>query len=78
MPPFIAMAIGSALGGHHQRSSVESEHLRTGGAAWPSSVSASPAVSIAVGTEVESARIASVILAGGAGTLYLAQNRSGR
>ena len=74
MLPFIAMAIGSALGGYLNDRLSRARSLRTGRCGVAVLGIGLAAVFIAVGTEVESARIASVILAGGAGTLYLAQS----
>ena len=74
MLPFIAMAIGSALGGYLNDRLSRARSLRTGRCGVAVVGIGLAAVFIAVGTEVESARIASVILAGGAGTLYLAQS----
>ena len=74
MLPFIAMAIGSALGGYLNDRLSRARSLRTGRCGVAIVGIGLAAVFIAVGTEVESARIASVILAGGAGTLYLAQS----
>lgn len=74
MLPFIAMAVGSALGGYLNDRLSRARSLRTGRCGVAGVGIGLAAVFIAVGTEVESARIASVILAGGAGTLYLAQS----
>jgi ACS family glucarate transporter-like MFS transporter len=74
MLPFIAMAIGSALGGFlNDRLSV-ARGPRLGRCGVAVAGMGLAAVFIAVGTGVESARVASLILAGGAGTLYLAQS----
>lgn len=74
MLPFIAMAIGSGLGGYLNDRLSRARGLRTGRCAVAAVGLGLAAIFIAVGTGVESARIASVILAGGAGTLYLAQS----
>ena len=74
MLPFIAMAIGSVLGGFLNDRLSRVRSLRTGRCGVAALGIGLAAVFIAVGTAVESARIASVILAGGAGTLYLAQS----
>lgn len=74
MLPFIAMSIGSVLGG------LISDYLtklhgkrvgRCGVAVFGISLCA---VFIALGTQVASAQLASLVLAGGAGALYLAQS----
>jgi ACS family glucarate transporter-like MFS transporter len=74
MLPFIAMAIGSGLGGYLNDRLSRVRSFRTGRCGVAAVGIGLAAVFIAVGTGVESARIASVILAGGAGTLYLAQS----
>ena len=74
MLPFIAMAIGSALGGFLNDRLSRVRGLRTGRCGVAAVGIGLAAVFIAVGTAVESAQLASVILAGGAGTLYLAQS----
>lgn len=74
MLPFIAMAIGSALGGFLNDRLSRVRSLRTGRCTVAAVGIGLAAVFIAVGTGVESAQLASVILAGGAGTLYLAQS----
>lgn len=74
MLPFIAMAIGSALGGYLNDRLSRVRSLRTGRCTVAVVGIGLAAVFIAVGTGVESAQLASVILAGGAGTLYLAQS----
>jgi len=74
MLPFIAMSVGSVVGG------VISDHLaktygkrvgRCGIAVFGIGLCA---VFIALGTQVASAQLASLVLAGGAGALYLAQS----
>ncbi|NUP71675.1 MAG: MFS transporter [Gemmatimonadaceae bacterium] len=74
MLPFVAMAIGSMLGGvlNDRLSSARGRRMGRCGVAVAGIGLA--AVFIAAGTMVESARVASVILAGGAGSLYLAQS----
>jgi ACS family glucarate transporter-like MFS transporter len=74
MLPFIAMAIGSVLGGFLNDRLSKVRGLRTGRCGVAAVGIGLAAAFIAVGTGVESARIASIILAGGAGTLYLAQS----
>jgi Sugar phosphate permease len=72
--PFIAMAIGSMLGGV-LNDRVTRLHGRRAGRCGVAVVGIALAGAfIAAGTLVDSARVASVILAGGAGSLYLAQS----
>ncbi len=74
MLPFVAMAIGSILGGVLNDRLVRARGLRMGRCGVAVAGIGLAALFIAAGTMVDSARIASVILAGGAGTLYLAQS----
>lgn len=74
MLPPLAMAVCSVLGGL-----VSDRLTRWKGARWGRCVLASGVILIAagflaLGSQVESARLASVVLAGGAGALYLAQS----
>ena len=74
MLPFIAMAIGSLFGGF-LNDRLSTRYGRRVGRCGVAAVGIGlAAVFIALGTQVESARIASIILAGGAGSLYLAQS----
>ncbi|MEP6691944.1 MAG: MFS transporter [Gemmatimonadaceae bacterium] len=74
MLPFIAMAIGSGAGGVIN-DRLSTRYGRRVGRCGVAAVGIGlAAVFIALGTQVESARLASIILAGGAGTLYLAQS----
>ncbi|MFN8573897.1 MAG: MFS transporter [Gemmatimonadaceae bacterium] len=74
MLPFIAMAIGSAAGGFLNDRLTKRHGLRSGRCGVAVVGMGLAAVFIAAGTRVASAELASVILAGGAGTLYLAQS----
>ena len=74
MLPFIAMAIGSMVGGVLNDRVTRVHGRRAGRCGVAFFGIALAAVFIATGTLVDSARIASVILAGGAGSLYLAQS----
>ena len=74
MLPLAAMAAGSSLGG------LTSDHLtrrygkRVGRCLVASASTFVAAVFVGLGTHVSDARLASVVLAGGAGALYLAQS----
>ena len=74
MLPFLAMAIGSGLGGFISDRLSKRYGRRVGRCGLAVVGIGLAAVFIAAGTQVESARLATVILAGGAGTLYLAQS----
>ena len=74
MLPFLAMAIGSPLGGW-----ISDRITRRAGKYWGRCVFSGCAVALsgvflALGTQVGSARWASLVLAGGAGALYLSQS----
>ena len=71
MLPFIAMATCSPLGGWISDRLSRRYGKRTGRAAFASASIALAAVFIAVGTRAADARLATVVLAGGAGALYL-------
>jgi len=74
MLPFLAMSVGCALGGMISDRLTRSHGPRIGRCYLASVVIALAAVFLVFGAEVESARLASVVLAGGAGALYLAQS----
>lgn len=74
MLPFIAMAICSSLGGWISDKWVKARGAREGRCGIAVIGMALAAVFVTAATQVESARLASVILAGGAGALYLAQS----
>jgi len=74
MLPFLAMAVCSPLGGWIADRVTRSRGSRAGRCYVALFAMALAAVFIAVGPRVESARLASVILAGGAGALYLSQS----
>jgi ACS family glucarate transporter-like MFS transporter len=71
MLPFIAMAIGSPLGGWIGDRLSQRMGRRRGRATVALGGLALATVFIALGIGVESARLASVVLAGGAGALYI-------
>jgi len=73
MLPFIAMATGSIVGGRISDILTRRYGNRIGRCGVAVAGIALAAVFIASGTQVESARLASVVLAGGVGALYLSQ-----
>ena len=74
MLPFIAMAICSPLGGYISDRLTTRYGKRAGRCGVAVVGIAFAAVFIALGTQVASAELASVVLAGGAGALYLSQS----
>jgi MFS transporter, ACS family, glucarate transporter len=74
MLPFLAMAIGSPLGGWVSDRLTKKWGKRVGRCYLACVAIAVCAVFIALGTQVESARLASLVLAGGAGALYISQS----
>jgi len=72
--PFAAMAAGSFLGGWISDRTTLRYGKRAGRCFSASASTAMAAVFVALGTQVRDARLASVVLAGGAGALYLAQS----
>ena len=74
MLPFLAMAVCCALGGTISDRLTRSHGPRIGRCYLASVVIALAAVFLVLGSEVQSARLASIVLAGGAGALYLAQS----
>jgi ACS family glucarate transporter-like MFS transporter len=74
MLPFLAMALGSGAGGLISDRIAKIYGRRAGRAGVAVLGIGFAAIFIALGTQVESARLASIILAGGAGSLYLAQS----
>ncbi len=74
MLPFIAMAVGSTVGGRISDILTRRYGNRIGRCGVAVAGIALAAIFIASGTQVESARLASVVLAGGAGALYLSQS----
>ncbi|MBV9612621.1 MAG: MFS transporter [Acidobacteriaceae bacterium] len=74
MLPFLAMAIASPLGGWISDRVMKSHGKRLGRCGIAVVGMALAAIFIGVGTLVASAQLASVILAGGAGALYLSQS----
>ncbi|HVN81462.1 MAG TPA: MFS transporter [Terriglobia bacterium] len=74
MLPFLAMACCSPLGGWIGDLLTKRFGKRTGRCGVAGAGIALSAVFLALATQVESARLASVVLAGGAGALYLSQS----
>ena len=74
MLPFIAMAICSPLGGWVSDLIAKNHGNRIGRCRVAAASMALCAIFVAVGTQAQDARLASVILAGGAGALYLSQS----
>jgi len=74
MLPFLAMSVCCALGGLVSDRLTRSYGRRIGRCYLATVVIAVAAVFLVLGAEVESARLASIVLAGGAGALYLAQS----
>lgn len=74
MLPFLAMAAGSPLGGLTS-DWVTRRWNKRAGRCWLAAVSMlTAAIFVAVGAQVKSAELASVVLAGGAGALYFSQS----
>ncbi len=74
MLPFIAMALGCLLGGLINDRLTRSYGPRVGRCAVAAAAVLIAGIFIASGAQVESARVASIILAGGAGALYVSQS----
>jgi ACS family glucarate transporter-like MFS transporter len=74
MLPFIAMAVGSALGGWISDMVSRKLGTRAGRCVFASIAMLLAAAFVALGTSVESAQLATFFLAGGAGALYLSQS----
>jgi ACS family glucarate transporter-like MFS transporter len=74
MLPFLAMAVCSPLGGWMSDRLTRSHGKRVGRCVLASIAIGLCAIFIALGTQVHSAQLASVVLAGGAGALYLSQS----
>ena len=74
MLPFLAMSVCCALGGTISDRLTRSHGPRIGRCYLASVVITLAALFLVLGAEVQSARLASVVLAGGAGALYLAQS----
>jgi len=72
--PFAAMAAGSFLGGWISDRTTRRYGKRAGRCFSASASTAMAAVFVALGTQVRDARLASIVLAGGAGALYLSQS----
>jgi ACS family glucarate transporter-like MFS transporter len=73
LPP-MAMLVGCLLGGAVNDQLTKRRGLRVGRCGLAAFAIAVAGIFIALGSQVQSARLASVILAGGAGALYLSQS----
>jgi ACS family glucarate transporter-like MFS transporter len=74
MLPFLAMLVGCLLGGTINDRLTKWQGLRVGRCGLAAFSIAVAGIFIAFGSQVQSARLASVVLAGGAGALYLSQS----
>jgi ACS family glucarate transporter-like MFS transporter len=74
MLPFLAMAVCCTAGGAISDRLTRSRGPRLGRCVLASVVMLGASLFLVLGSQVESARLASVVLAGGAGSLYLAQS----
>src|SRR5881392_2026291 len=74
MLPFLAMAVCCTIGGLISDRLTRAHGPRLGRCILAAVVILCAAVFLVLGAKAESARVASVVLAGGAGTLYLAQS----
>lgn len=74
MLPFLAMAIGSTFGGWLSDVVTRKYGRKIGRCRLASIAVAFAGLFVALGTQVDSARVASFVLALGAGTLYIAQS----
>ena len=74
MLPFIAMAVGSTLGGWISDVLTRSYGKRVGRCLFAAAAIGLAALLIALGAQVVGAQLASLVLAGGAGMLYLSQS----
>jgi len=74
MLPFLAMLVCCLLGGVINDRLTKWQGLRVGRCGLAAVAIAVAGIFIAVGSQVQSARVASVVLAGGAGALYLSQS----
>ena len=74
MLPFLAMAVCCTIGGLISDRLTRAHGPRLGRCILASVVILCAAVFLVLGAKVESARVASIVLAGGAGALYLAQS----
>src|SRR6266566_1232578 len=74
MLPFLAMAVCSPLGGIINDRVTRRRGPRAGRCILAAFAIVTAGVFLALGSQVESARLASIVLAGGAGALYLSQS----
>jgi MFS transporter, ACS family, glucarate transporter len=74
MLPFLAMAIGSPLGGWISDRLTKRWGKRVGRCLLATAAIATCGIFVVFGTQADNAHVASVVLAGGAGALYLSQS----
>jgi len=74
MLPFVAMTVGSILGGSISDALTRSYGKRVGRCLFAAVVTSIAAFFIAFGAQVASAQLASFVLSGGVGVLYLSQS----
>jgi MFS transporter, ACS family, glucarate transporter len=74
MLPFLAMLVGCLVGGTLNDRLTKWQGPRVGRCGLAAFAIAAAGIFIALGSQVQSARLASVVLAGGAGALYLSQS----
>jgi MFS transporter, ACS family, glucarate transporter len=74
MLPFLAMLVGCLVGGTLNDRLTKWQGPRVGRCALAAFAITVAGIFIALGSQVQSARLASVVLAGGAGALYLSQS----
>jgi ACS family glucarate transporter-like MFS transporter len=74
MLPFLAMLVGCLVGGTLNDRLTKWQGPRVGRCALAAFALTVAGIFIALGSQVQSARLASVVLAGGAGALYLSQS----
>jgi ACS family glucarate transporter-like MFS transporter len=74
MLPFLAMLVGCLLGGTLNDRLTKWQGPRVGRCGLAAFAIAVAGIFIALGSQVQSARLASIVLAGGAGALYLSQS----
>lgn len=72
--PFLAMAVGSVVGGWISDALMKRYGKRVGRCYFSAAAIAACAIFIALGSQLENATAASLVLAGGVGSLYLSQS----
>lgn len=74
MLPFIAMAVCSPLGGALSDAATKTRGLRAGRCGIAAAAMVLAAIFLVIGSSAGNARVAVIVLAGGAGALYLSQS----